>query len=136
MEQKSLLTASNTNATLTIRLIRSFEFKTFRNLILYNLDLTRVTLQDLNKLIKANLESKKNLKFLLVCPFDTFKIHAQPHGAKTSNPIISTENDERLILENWNVPLVQLGLDHESELSYFVRSEYEAYKTNPTFRWE
>lgn len=92
-----------------------------------------------------------NLSFMSSIPFDTFKIYSQPHGAKTSNPVINLNNDEELILQDWSQSLSALGfrtsecflvvlplpfsLEDETEVSLFVRSEYEAYKANPTFKW-
>lgn len=50
-----------------------------------------------------------NLKFLQAVPFDMFKIYSQPHGAKTSNPVINLNNDETLILPDWSQTLSALG---------------------------
>mgnify|MGYP003789550419 CR=1 FL=1 len=76
-----------------------------------------------------------NLKFLEKMPFDTFKIYSQPHGAKTSNPIINLNNDDELILSDWSRTLAELGFQNETEVSLFVRADYEEYKKNPVFKW-
>ncbi|KAG0348267.1 hypothetical protein BGZ54_004676, partial [Gamsiella multidivaricata] len=43
--------APSTAATLTIRVIKSFEYRTTKNLILHNIDLTATTVAQLRELI-------------------------------------------------------------------------------------
>lgn len=122
--------------TLTVRLVRSFSFKTFRTLILHDLDFSSITLQDLAIMIADRIKFTSALAFLEKHTFDTFKIYTQPHAAKTSNTIMNTEDDFRLILREWNKPLSDFGIQNETEISYFNYNDYLAFKINPETRWE
>lgn len=127
---------SDSDATVSVRLIRSFEYKTFRTIVLTHLDLHATTLSALTVLIRQKLEEAAALAFLRSVPFDTFKIHAYAHGAKTSNTIISTSSDSTLILRDYEKALWEAGLRHESELSWFVMEDYLRYKAAPVTKWE
>lgn len=127
---------SENKATISVRAIRSFEYKTFRNLVFHDVNLRVVTLNDLKRMVQERIANTPALAFLVPIPFDTFKIHAFAHGAKTSNPIINTHNDFTHILTDYETPLADLGLKHESELSYFVYEEYLQYRMDPVTKWE
>ena len=62
--------------------------------------------------------------------YDTLKIEHHAHGAKTSDPVINTENDEKLILKT-GLSLVEQGVKHETELSLFKLEDYLEYKKLP-----
>lgn len=115
---------SSSSATVTVRLVRSFEYKTVRVLYFHELSLDSTTLQQLKESVEERttpqishnlfilwlgVKTTENLKFLQAVPFDTFKIYSQPHGAKTSNPVINLNNDETLILPDWSQTLSALG---------------------------
>ena len=58
------------------------------------------------------------------------KVEHQAHGAKTSDPVINTEDDERLILRPGR-SLGEQGVRHETELSLFRLEDYLEYKKMP-----
>ena len=62
--------------------------------------------------------------------YDTLKVEHQAHGAKTSDPVINTEDDERLILRP-GLSLGEQGVRHETELSLFRLEDYLEYKKMP-----
>jgi hypothetical protein len=121
--------------TVTVRLVRSFEYKTVRNVYFKDLDLDNTTLEELKRMVDDRVKTTDNLRFLEKIPFDTLKIYSQPHGAKTSNPVINLSDDEKLLLPDWSKSLSSLGFQNETEVSLFVKSDYEAYKSNPVFKW-
>lgn len=122
-------------ATLTVRLIKNFEYRTFRNIILHDLDLTTLTLNHLIPIIKTQIAASKVLVRLFTGhPFDTFKIYSHAHGAKTSIAIINTSNDLEWVLRDYDKPLHAYGIGHESEVSWFVWQDYLEWKMNPTER--
>lgn len=123
-------------ATLTVRLVRSFEYKTFRTLVFHDLDLESINLKTLSDMIRDRIHNTPTLAFLQKVPFDTFKIYAQAHGAKTSNPIINTHDDLNLMLRDYDASLWDLGLRHESEISWFVWDDYQRYRVDPQTKWE
>jgi hypothetical protein len=57
------------------------------------------------------------------------------HGSKTSNLIINLDHDEDWILTPPDKSLKDFNIDFESEISYFNRTEYEAFKAHPEVKW-
>lgn len=122
-------------ATITVRIIKSFEYRNYRSLVLHNVDLHKTTLSTLREMVGQEVKSKPNLKQFEKCQWDTFKMYYQPHGAKTNNPMINTGGDECLILSDYEATLDGLGLGHETEVSYFNREDYERYKNDSSLKW-
>lgn len=121
--------------TITVRLVRSFEYKTVRSLYFHDLDLASTTLLALKQMVDERVRTTPALKLMEAVPFDTFKLYSQPHGAKTSNPVINLNNDEVMVLEDWERTLERLGFQNETEVSLFVKADYDAYKADPVFKW-
>jgi len=67
--------------------------------------------------------------------YDTLKIYVQAHGSKTSNLIINLDHDD-WILDDDSAVLSSLGFENETEVSFFNRELYEAFKTNPETKWD
>lgn len=126
---------SQTDATVTVRIIKSFEYRNHRNLVLHHLDLAILTLPALRDIINKHLAESPALKPIANGQYDTVKLYAQPHGAKCNNPIINIGGDEYMILKDEESPLCELGVGHETELSYFNLNDYKAYQLNPISKW-
>jgi len=129
MEGNANESAANSNctgATLTIRLIRSFEFRNWKPFVLHNVPLESTKTEDLEELIGRFIRDStlpppfKNLSL------DTLKIEYQPHHFKTNDPLINTENDEELTLKP-GLTLSNQGVQNETEISYFKKVDYLAY---------
>ena len=58
------------------------------------------------------------------------QIEHQAHGAKTSDPVINREDDDKLILKD-GVTLAEAGVKNETEISFFKLSDYQAYQADP-----
>ncbi|KAF9110017.1 hypothetical protein BGX27_006878 [Mortierella sp. AM989] len=127
--------APSTSATLTIRVIKSFEYRTSKNLILHNIDLTTTTVGQLRALIIEKVKTTPGWKPYHNVVFDTLKIYTKAHGSKTMNLIINMENDEDWILSNDDDVLISHGIENETEISIFNRELYEAFKKNPDIKW-
>lgn len=123
------------DATLTVRIIRSFEHRNHRNLVLHHLDLTTLTREGLLDIVNKNLKESPALKPIANGSYDTLKLYAQPHGAKCNNPIINVGGDDFLIITDQERPLSELGVGHETELSYFNMNDYKQYQLNPVSKW-
>ncbi|KAJ3220589.1 hypothetical protein HK099_004162 [Clydaea vesicula] len=126
-----------TTATITVRLIKSFEFRTVKNIILKDLNLNTLTLKGLKTLIFEKIKTTSGLKPYLNVNFDTLKIYTKAHGSKTQNLVINFEEDSKLYLksENDDCNLIDLMIENETELSFFTLSDYEKYKLNPETKW-
>jgi len=116
--------------TLVIRVIRSFPHRNIRNLVLKNVHLN-ITTEQLLDLAKSSVSSSSSLpppfrKFA----YDCLKIEHQAHGSKTSDPVINTEDDEKLLLKP-GITLDQQGVKEETEISLFKKEDYYEYKAGP-----
>ncbi|KAG0297048.1 hypothetical protein BGZ98_000720 [Dissophora globulifera] len=127
--------APSTAATLTIRVIKSFEYRTSKNLVLHAVDLTTTTVGQLRVLIIEKIKTLPGWKPYQNVVFDTLKLYTKAHGAKTMNLIINMENDQDLVLANDEELLVNRGIENETEISIFNREIYEAYKQHPDIKW-
>ncbi|KAG0308043.1 hypothetical protein BGZ97_000186 [Linnemannia gamsii] len=126
--------APSTAATLTIRVIKSFEYRTSKNLILHNIDLTATNVGQLRALIIEKVKTTPGWKPYQTVVFDTLKLYTKAHGAKTMNLIINMDNDD-WILSNDDEILANHGIENETEISIFNRELYEAFKKHPDIKW-
>ncbi|KAI9329544.1 hypothetical protein BDR26DRAFT_872311 [Obelidium mucronatum] len=131
------MSTEETLITLTIRLIKSFEFRNFKNLIVH-VDPTTATPADLAEIVKQRIASESAFKVYRTVEFDTFKLYTKAFGAKTQNLIINLDHDEDWIMDP-SIPLSsQIGMgtiENETEISYFSKQMYDAYKAHPETKW-
>eukprot|EP01117_Protostelium_nocturnum_P006198 TRINITY_DN2234_c1_g1_i3.p1 TRINITY_DN2234_c1_g1~~TRINITY_DN2234_c1_g1_i3.p1 ORF type:complete len:125 (-),score=38.48 TRINITY_DN2234_c1_g1_i3:152-526(-) len=122
------------DSILTIRLIRSFEYRTTKNMILTGLCLSEITVSQLKSMIREKISSNPSFKAYQNLPLDTLKIYSKAHGAKSQNLIMNLENEEWM-LEDDDEILSSRGIEHETELSFFNKEAYLAFKSNPQTKW-
>eukprot|EP01117_Protostelium_nocturnum_P006196 TRINITY_DN2234_c1_g1_i1.p1 TRINITY_DN2234_c1_g1~~TRINITY_DN2234_c1_g1_i1.p1 ORF type:complete len:101 (-),score=23.45 TRINITY_DN2234_c1_g1_i1:520-822(-) len=72
------------DSILTIRLIRSFEYRTTKNMILTGLCLSEITVSQLKSMIREKISSNPSFKAYQNLPLDTLKIYSKAHGAKVN----------------------------------------------------
>ncbi len=118
----------------TVRLIRSFRHRNIRNLVLHLP--TTCTVGRLLQLAKERASTDTSLP----PPFRTFaydalKVEHRAHGAKTSDPAINTEDDDRLLLTDMAASLASAGVENETSVSVFKMQDYLEYKRNPSVEW-
>jgi len=121
-----MTTQSQSEVTLSIRLIRSFEHRNLRFFPIHAVDLSWTT-EKLMTVINERISTSTSLpppfrKF----EFDTLKIEHQAHGAKTSDPVMNCEKDIELILKPGQ-SLSQSNVRHETEVAFFKLTDYQAY---------
>ncbi|XP_066431353.1 UPF0538 protein C2orf76 homolog [Eleutherodactylus coqui] len=121
-------------ATVTVRLVRSFEHRNFRPVVYRGVSLHQ-TAQEFLEFVKKDVALRNDLP----PPFrrhayDTMKIIHHPHGSKTNDLVISLEDDEKLILRPERT-LREAGVAHETELALFYDADYRRYKENPVSVW-
>ncbi|KIK08124.1 hypothetical protein K443DRAFT_128495 [Laccaria amethystina LaAM-08-1] len=124
-----------TSATLTVRIIKSFKFRTERSLVLHNVDLTTTTVAQLKDIAHKAILDKSGWKPYRNVLLDTLKLYTNAHGAKTSNLIINLDHDD-WILNNNDAILADLGFENETEISFFNSQDYEDFKLNPETSWD
>ncbi|KAM8857339.1 UPF0538 protein C2orf76 homolog [Synchiropus splendidus] len=120
-----------TPATVTVRLIRSFEHKNFKPIVFRGVDLDQKVI-DFIHMVTEDIKSRPGLpppfrKFT----YDTMKIVHQAHGAKTNELVMSLDDDELLILDEEKT-LRASGVANETEVAFFKKEDYGLYKANPT----
>mmetsp|Transcript_23135 Transcript_23135/g.38066 ORF Transcript_23135/g.38066 Transcript_23135/m.38066 type:complete len:125 (-) Transcript_23135:211-585(-) len=122
----------DSDAVVTIRIIKSFQYRTIKNLVLH-VDLSQTSTLELKRLVKSRIETDAAFLRFRGVDYDTLKIHTKAHGMKTSNLVINMGNNE-LVLKD-DVSLASQGIENETEISFFNYKDYEAYKTHPETKW-
>ncbi|KAH7103795.1 hypothetical protein BKA62DRAFT_768187 [Auriculariales sp. MPI-PUGE-AT-0066] len=124
-----------TDATLTVRVIKSFTYRTERSAVLHHLDLTALTVADLKRIVLNHIATQPGWKPYKTVELDTLKMYTKAHGNKTTNLIINLDHDDWIFSDD-SATLASLGLENESELSFFNRALYEEFKQNPETKWD
>ncbi|KIJ69542.1 hypothetical protein HYDPIDRAFT_172910 [Hydnomerulius pinastri MD-312] len=124
-----------TEATITLRVIKSFEYRTERSLVLHKLNLETTTVGGLKDIARRAIQTGPAWKPYRNAVLDTLKLYTKAHGAKTTNLIINLDHDE-WILDDDGKTLADVGFENETEISFFGREAYEKFKLNPEIRWD
>ncbi|KAJ7684835.1 hypothetical protein DFH06DRAFT_1156809 [Mycena polygramma] len=135
MDQLSNTALPPTSATLTIRIIKSFEFRTEKSLVLHNVNLETTTVGELKDLARAAVTSQPGWKPYRNVVLDTLKLYTHAHGAKTTNLIINLDHEEWILNDDSQL-LANLGFENETEVSFFNRELYDLFKANPHTSWD
>ncbi|WVF66332.1 hypothetical protein IAT40_001072 [Kwoniella sp. CBS 6097] len=122
------------DATLTIRVIKSFEFRTQKSMVLKHLNLAEMSVGELMELVRDEIKKQSGFKPYRTLVLDTMKLYTVAHGHKTTNLIINLDHDE-WILDPAAI-LKDIGAENETEISFFNREAYEAFKANPEIKWD
>lgn len=125
-----------TMCTVTVRLIRSFEYNNVRPIVFQNVKLTLKT-EDFIEQVKKEIPTRTGIpppfkKFA----YDTMKISHKAHGTKSGNLAINVEDDDKLILKS-GFSLTDSGVENETEISFFKMNDYLEYKKSAvtTVNW-
>lgn len=128
------LVKPKTSATLTLRIIKSFEYRTEKSLVLHDINLEATTVGRLKEIAKESIQTQPGWKPYRTVNLDTMKLYTKAHGAKTTNLIINLDHDD-WILDDDSKLLVDIGFENETEVSFFNKELFEAFKANPETRW-
>ncbi|ODO06503.1 cytoplasmic protein [Cryptococcus wingfieldii CBS 7118] len=136
-EHEPLATERNpiSDATLTIRVIKSFEFRTQKSLVLQHLDLRTLTVGALMEQVREQAKTAPGFKAYRALVLDTLKLYTVAHGHKTTNLIINLDHED-WILSDLEKTLADIGAQNETELSFFNREAYEKFKADPEIKWD
>ncbi|XP_061464955.1 UPF0538 protein C2orf76 homolog isoform X2 [Rhineura floridana] len=121
-------------ATVTVRLVRSFEHRNFKPVVYHDVNLDH-TVKEFIEFVKKDVALRTGLP----PPFkkyryDKMKIIHQAHGSKTNELVVSLEDDDKLILPE-DSTLRAAGVANETELAFFCMDDYRKYKANPVATW-
>ncbi|XP_068923865.1 UPF0538 protein C2orf76 homolog isoform X2 [Petaurus breviceps papuanus] len=108
---------SSEKATITVRLIRSFEHRNFKPLVYHGVNLDQTVKE-----------------FIVFLKKDKMKIIHQAHKSKTNELVLSLEDDDRLLLKE-DSTMKAAGVANETEIAFFCEEDYKNYKANPVSSW-
>ncbi|WVQ85218.1 hypothetical protein IAT38_007383 [Cryptococcus sp. DSM 104549] len=123
-----------TDATITVRVIKSFEFRTQKSMVLQHLDLSELTVAALMDLVRERMKTAPGFKPYKTLVLDTMKLYTVAHGHKTTNLIINLDHDEWIL--DPSKKLVDIGAQNETEISFFNRESYDKFKLDPEVKWD
>ncbi|OBZ75486.1 hypothetical protein A0H81_04701 [Grifola frondosa] len=132
------LAIPKTSATLTLRIIKSFEFRTERSLVLHNVNLDTTTVGELKELARQGNHTSRSRLF-------SIPLRSLSKPSQDGNPIIILFSTTNLIInldhEDWILnddakTLTDIGFENETEVSFFNREAYEKFKAHPEIKWE
>jgi len=124
-----------TSSTLTVRIIKSFTFRTEKSLVLHHVDLTTTTVAQLKDHALVAVSTQPGWKPYRNVRLDTLKLYTRAHGSKTSNLIINLDHDD-WILDDGTQTLADAGFENETEVSLFNRADYKDFQANPQTDWD
>jgi len=135
-----------TSAVITVRIIKNFEYRTMKPLVLKDVDLTTLTARALMERCREGAYTQLTEEVAaqpafkvyrnVVGSLDTLKIYTHAHGAKTTNLIINLDRPEWILDSASDAPLASLGVENETELSLFERAAYDQFLAHPETRWD
>lgn len=125
------------DSVITIRIIKSFPYRNIRNHVLHHVDLLHTTPKQLFTMIIDAINTTGSLRPYRNIDYDTMKIYTHAHGTKTMNLVINMDHDDDWVLDinEDQKKLADYGIENETEISIFRKSDYEAYKANPEDKW-
>jgi len=97
--------------------------------------LEKTTVGELKDIVHQAVQSSPAWKAYRNVTLDTLKLYTRAHGAKTTNLIINLDHDD-WILNNENESLGVVGFENETEVSFFNKIQYDAYKKDPRTKWD
>lgn len=115
-------------------MIKNLEYRTIKNHVFKDIDLTKVTGADLLEMVNKVVQSEGGFRPYRTVKFDSIKIYTKAHGSKTMNLAINLDHDD-WIIDDMTKPLVSFGVENETEVSVFNREHYEEFKKNPQEKW-
>ncbi|CCU98779.1 unnamed protein product [Malassezia sympodialis ATCC 42132] len=127
-----------TSAVITVRIIKNFEYRTMKPLVLKDVDLTTLTAPALIERCRQEVAAAPAFRVYrgVIGTLDTLKIYTHAHGAKTTNLIINLDRPEWILDSSSDAPLASLGVENETELSLFERRAYDQFLAHPETRWD
>lgn len=130
--------------------LTNIQYRIVKNLVLQHVDLTTTTVGALKQMAVEGMHSAVNSsldtdstteikvrpgwKVYKALQPDTLKLYTRAHGSKTTNLIINLDHEDWVLTDETAI-LQTLGIENETELSFFRRGDYDAFKADPTEKW-
>ncbi|XP_067021341.1 UPF0538 protein C2orf76 homolog isoform X1 [Acropora muricata] len=98
------------SVTITVRLIRSFEHRNIKHVVVKKVPLHQ-TVEQFMRNVVTDIKKRPDIPPpFRIFGYDTMKIQHKAYGAKSNDPVINTEDDEKLMLKP-NCKLFDSGID-------------------------
>ncbi|CDO91758.1 unnamed protein product [Kluyveromyces dobzhanskii CBS 2104] len=125
------------NATVTVRVIKSFPYRNVKNLIFTDYDLKSKSAKDLHEDCLKRIQTTGAFRPFRNVVYDAMKIYTHAHGSKTVNLVINFDHDDDWVLDinDTAKKLVDYGISNETEISLFKHEDYVEFKANPEEKW-
>ncbi|KAF2071519.1 hypothetical protein CYY_007163 [Polysphondylium violaceum] len=123
----------NENKILIVRVIKSMEYRTIKNLLLKDIDLN-TNVAEFKQIVREKIQTTSGFLPYRNKEYDSMKIYFIPHGQKSSNLTINLDQDEGLVLDDKKT-LAECGIVYETEISFYRNEEYIKFKANPEVKW-
>eukprot|EP00871_Galdieria_phlegrea_P004342 jgi/Galph1/4909/GphlegSOOS_G3558.1 len=132
-DYEDFITMSKTKIVLSVRLVKSFEYRTIKYIVLKDVSL-HTTGKELKERIKTTLRNSPSLRSYESCPFDTLKIYT-PSGSshKEQSLVINFDHEDWIIGDNDTLESKRVA--NEAEISFFNCEQYEKFKQHPDVKW-
>lgn len=128
-----------TDATITVRVIKSFPYRNVKNIVFTGYDLTSKNAQELLADSVAHIKTTGAFRAFRNVDYNTLKIYTHAHGSKTVNLVVNFDHDEDWVLDTTEKgngkKLVDYGIGNETEISLFNDQDYLQFKANPEEKW-
>ena len=125
----------DTQAIITVRIIKSFPYRNVKNYVIHGIDLTTTTVNSLKEQVIEMIQKTGAYRPYRNVNYDTLKIYTKAHGSKTMNLVINMNDDEDTLLIDGDKLLKDCGIENETELSLFNMDDYLKFKENPEEKW-
>ncbi|KAF3087308.1 hypothetical protein TWF569_001022 [Orbilia oligospora] len=122
-------------ATITVRVIKSFPYRTCKNLVVRGLDLTTITIGEFKARAVNDVKTLPGWKPYQNVELDSMKLYTKAHGTKTQNLIINLDRPDWMFDDD-SKTLAEVGCEHETEVSFFNRTAYDEYLADPVNKWD
>ena len=129
------LISDETHMTLTFRLIRSFEFRNIKHMILHDIP-PSMTFGELFQRVQSTIQSDSKYLPIRKHPFDTIQLYYRPHEFKPNFLVIdSSLQNPMLGIEDPTCTLASQQICNETEFSVFNLHEYLEFMKSPLEKW-
>lgn len=122
-------------STITVRVIKSFEYRTIKNIVFHHLDLDTLTFANLLDMVHKYVKENGGFRPYRNVNLDSLKIYWHPHLTKTMDLAINLDHPD-WIIKDFSQTLASVGCVNETEVSCFNMELYKEYEANPVNKWD
>lgn len=127
------------NVTLTIRVIKSFQYRNVKPIVLVGYDISNNSAKDLYEHCMKHIQKTGAFLAFRKTPFDFLKVYNHAQRTKSLNLVVNFDHDDDsrwiLDIEDGEKKLCDYDIGNETEISMFILADYLKFKENPEEKW-